>query len=177
MKKKLIIGAIVAVIVIGAVWYYLKSKKAVAPTNNQQQSAPNPVQSINEVSKPASSPLILNPVATAAPAVEKVILVPSSPQTNGPVVKAPVTTYPSAPAAATKEGTLASKAALTTLLRRKNWRAGANTWTGEYLKIFVLPDGSVNIGSGYRGAVVDMNTIITKERNGQPSTEVIWRAV
>lgn len=178
MKKKLIIGAIVAVIVIGAVWYYLKTKKGAAPSNNQQQNNTNPAQSINEVSKPASSPLILNPVSTASPVVEKITLVQSSPSNTNPVIKTQQVTYPSAPLAASKDSTLSSKAALTKILRSKKWNAGGEkTWTGEYLNIEVLPDGSVKIGDGYRGQVVDMSTIVTKERHGQTSTQVTWKAV
>lgn len=183
MKTKLVIGAIVAVIVIAGIWFYFKSKKESQQTPGATQvPAPSP--------SPVSSPQVSNPLKVASP-----ILIPDSPPlVPRPAVEEKATYVPptsfddkfkaslvkttsSIPVSATPAATPASQASLTKILRAKKWKAGANTWTGDYLNIEVLPDGSVKIGFGYRGQLVDMNTIITKERNGQPSSEVIWKAL
>jgi hypothetical protein len=61
----------------------------------------------------------------------------------------------------------------------QTWKVGNGneTYTGAKLNIRVEPDGSILIGSGYRGTLVDERTVITKERNGVASSEVIWQVV
>lgn len=181
MKTKLVIGAIVAIIVIAGIWFYLKSKKeGQQTTGSTKADAASP--------GPTSSPQVSNPLKVASP-----ILIPSSPKIQTAVeekityvpppslankaYKSIGKTVSSTPVSATSSATPASQASLTKILRAKKWRVGTNIWTGDYLNIEVLPDGSAKIGFGYRGKVVDMNTIVTKERYGQASTEIVWKAL
>jgi hypothetical protein len=48
---------------------------------------------------------------------------------------------------------------------------------GKDQSLSVNADGTVNINSGYRGVLVDNNTIITSERNGRPDGEIVWSVI
>lgn len=67
---------------------------------------------------------------------------------------------------------------LEALLKSKNWivKGWAAPKPGSSQAIKVNTDGSISIGSGYRGVLVDENTIVTRERNGKAEAEIIWKA-
>jgi hypothetical protein len=70
---------------------------------------------------------------------------------------------------------------LLALLRSKTWSInGLVQKISNTQKLTLNADGSVNIGGDvnqYRGVLVNENTIVTKERNGKPDKEIIWKAV
>lgn len=64
-------------------------------------------------------------------------------------------------------------------LRAKSWIVAG--WTsprsGSTLNIRLNDDGSVIIGDGYKGSLLNENTIVTNSRNGVPETATKWTAV
>jgi len=59
----------------------------------------------------------------------------------------------------------------------KSWSVAGEIISPARTRIALLPDGNVLIGDGYKGHIVDDNTIITTERNGIAEPALTWTAV
>jgi hypothetical protein len=58
----------------------------------------------------------------------------------------------------------------------KIWKTGNASWPGSKLRLSYNTDGTINFGDGYRGKVLNENTIVTNERNGKPEAPITWIA-